>query len=275
MLFGRSLQGINGEAVPSHQLLVLSSRSRSSNSIERLTTNDQKLPLRLQAEGGEVGVVVVVILVFGPFKELYDLVSDRRVHDLPGTFQQVIRDDDLADLVCRPNTVKGERVKNEGVNRLSRHRGADRSRPEVFAFGQNLHFRQNERVRKLPGEEGNDRGEGDPSCGAESDSVSFLIGPIGSRRQVDDHPAHERRVAQSSESRPHHLACPRVPVDLRQDVSEDVAQWEKEDACAERETPDRDDLRRPDDVRAEKNRDECGHHEVVVLVGALLQAGEA
>src|SRR6185437_931804 len=69
---------------------------------------------------------------------------------------------------------------------------------------------------------------------------------------------------------PDHAAAPRVAVDLREDVAEDVRDGKEEDARAEAHgAHDRQlelgDLRRPDEVRADEHDHEGDHHEVVVL----------
>ena len=74
---------------------------------------------------------------------------------------------------------------------------------------------------------------------------------------------------QRREAGPDDLARPGVAVDLGQDVAEEVADREEQHARAEGEPPDRHPLRGRDEVRAEQDRDERRHDQVVVPVRPL------
>jgi hypothetical protein len=83
------------------------------------------------------------------------------------------------------------------------------------------------------------------------------------------HPRHEGREREAGE--PAQITAPaaRVAVDLREHVAEHVRDRKEEHAGAEREHADDRpvhlrDLRRPDQVRADQDRDERRHHELVV-----------
>ena len=104
---------------------------------------------------------------------------------------------------------------------------------------------------------------------AEDRLVGRLVRPAGRGREGEDGPAHERGEGERAEARPHDLARPRVAVHLGEDVAEDVADREEQDAGAEGEAADLGHLGRPDEVGAEQHRHEGRHHEVVVAVAAV------
>src|SRR5687767_6704963 len=85
------------------------------------TTNQQLRgnSVCFKLEGIEVGVAVVIVLVFGAFQESHDLVGERRHYDLPGGLQQIVDDDDGDDLLSGPHTQEGQRIENDRINEFA------------------------------------------------------------------------------------------------------------------------------------------------------------
>src|SRR5271165_2623434 len=101
-----------------------------------------------QREGREIGVGVVVILVFRFFQERNDAVRGRRRDDLPAALQEILGEHDLDEVRLRHASIKGDEIKNHRVHQLAAQGRADDPGPQPTAPGPDLHLREHVAVHE-------------------------------------------------------------------------------------------------------------------------------
>lgn len=150
--------------------------------------------------------------------------------------------------------------------------GADRAGPEMTPLGPDLHLRHDITVHAVAAPEGDHRRNHDPPRALKDDLQgrldSGIEGLLRIRRHVDHEEPHDGRENHRAEAPPDHFARARVAIDLGQYVAEDVGDRKEEVPGAERHAEENACLARPDQVRAEQDRYEARHDEVVVAVVA-------
>src|SRR6185369_15803172 len=110
----------------------------------------------LQSEGCEAGFAVVIILIFRPLQRAHDLVREGCENDLHCDLERELREHDRGQLVVRDDAraIERERIEKRRIHCLSHDRRADGARPQPSARGEDLHFREHERVDELAAEVG-------------------------------------------------------------------------------------------------------------------------
>ena len=130
---------------------------------------------------------------------------------------------------------EGQGIEDQRVHGLAGDGGADRAHPQEAALGAHLHLGQDERVRELAAEVGDERGEHDARSAAEDGLEGGLVRPAGGGGKASTAALMKEAKMQRPEAGPHDLARARVAVDLGEDVAEHVADGEEQDAGPEGE----------------------------------------
>ncbi len=224
----------------------------------------------LQRERREVRLPVVPVLVLPALQPADDRVGHRREEDLDGDLERPVEGDDLDHRPRLPDPKKGNRIEEGAVDELAGRGRTDRAGPEMTPLGPDLHLRHDIAVHEVTAPEGDDRRNHDPPRALEDDLQSRLDhgieGFLRIRRQVDHEEPHDGREDHRGEARPDDFARASVTIDLGQYVAEDVGYREEEVPGAERHAEENACLARPDQVRAEQDRHEGRHDEIVVAV---------
>src|SRR5262249_49515083 len=133
----------------------------------------------LQRERIEVGVAVVVVLVLGALEPPHHRVGDRREHHLDRYLGDELDEHDLRQPVVgnKAASTERERVEEQRVDSLAEYRGAYGPRPQPPALGEDLHFREHERVDELAAQERDQRSPRDAPRRAERDLIGCLVLP--------------------------------------------------------------------------------------------------
>jgi hypothetical protein len=175
-----------------------------------------------------------------------------------------------------PNAKKRQRIKDQAIDTLPHHGGADGARPQMLAAGQDLHAGQYKGIGHFAGPERRDGGKKDARHLAKDLCQRRLAGPIRRRRKFDDDKGHRSGKDGCAKTDPDNTAGAGKAINLGQDVAEDVGQREEQDAGAKghRAKDGNRQLRRlarADQVRADQDDSERRHGEIII---AQLPPGE-
>ena len=224
----------------------------------------------LQRERREVRMPIVPVLVLPALQPTDDRVGHRREDDLDRDLERPVEGDDLYHRPWLPDPEEGNRIEETAVDELADCGGADRAGPEMTPLGPDLHLRHDIAVHEVAAPEGDDRRDDDPPRALEDDLQGRLDHGIeGLLRipwHVDHKEPHDGREDHRDEACPDDSARARVAIDFGQHVAKDVGDREEEVPGAERQAEEDACLARPNQVRAEQDRHEGRHDEVVVAV---------
>lgn len=213
---------------------------------------------------------VVPVLVLLALQPADDRVGDRREDDLDGDLERPIEGNNFDHRPGLPDPEERYRIEETAVDELADRGRADRAGPEMAPLGPDLHLRHDIAVHEVTAPESDDRRDDDPPRAPEDDLQGRLDhsveGLVRIPRHVDDEEPHDRREDHRSEACPDDFARARVAIDFGQHVAEDIGDREEEVPGAEGQAEEDARLARPDQVRAEQDRHEASHDEVVVAV---------
>ncbi len=226
----------------------------------------------LQRKRREVRVPIVPVLVLLALQPADDRVGRRREDDLDGNLERPVEGDDLHHRPGLPGPEEGDRIEEGAVDELADRGRADRAGPEMAPLGPDLHLCHDIAVHEVAAPVGDDRRDDDPPRAPEDDLQGRLDDGIEGLfripRHVDHEEPHDGREDHRDEARPDDFARARVAIDLGQHVAENVGDREEEVPGAEGHAEEEARLARPDQVRAEQDRHESCHDEIVVAVVA-------
>jgi hypothetical protein len=215
---------------------------------------------------------VVPVLVLLSLQPTDDRVGRRREDNLDGDLERPVEGDDLYHRPWLPDPEKGKRIEEAAVDELADCGRTDGARPEMTPLGPDLHLRHDIAVHEVAAPEGDDRRNDNPPRASEDDLQRRLDhgieGLLRIPRHVDHEQPHDGCEEHRGEARPDDFARARVAIHLGQHVAEDVGDREEEVPGAEGQAEEDARLARPDQVRAEQDRHEASHDEVVVAVMA-------
>ena len=141
-----------------------------------------------------------------------------------------------------------------------------------------LEFGEDVGVEEVADAERDDRANGDAPAAAEAEHERGLQlraeGLARAHGHGEHDPRHEGRENHRPEASPDHAPREGVAIDLGEDVAEEIRERKENITCPEIGRPQEgeihlDHLRRPDQVRAEQDRDKSPEDEVVVAEAAL------
>ena len=231
----------------------------------------------LQRERREVRMPIVPVLVLLVLQPADDRVGHRREDDLDGDLERPVEGDHLQHRPGLPGPEEGNRIEESAVDELADRGRADRAGPEMTPLGPDLHLRHDIAVHEVPAPVGDHRRDDDSPRASEDNLQGRLDhgveGLVRIPRHVDDEEPHDRREDHRSEASPDDFARARVAIDLGQHVAEDIGDREEEVPGAEGQAEEDARLARPDQVRAEQDRHEASHDEVIVAVVAGVRDG--
>ena len=217
-------------------------------------------------------MLVVPVLVLLALQPTNDRVGHRREDNLDGDLERPVEGDDLYHRPWLPDPEKGNRIEEAAVDELADRGRADRAGPEMTPRGPDLHLRHDIAVHEVAAPEGDHRGNDNPPRAPEDDLQRRLDhgieGLLRIPRHMDHEQSHDGCEEHRGEARPDHFARARVAIHLGQHVAEDVGDREEEVPGAEGQPEEDARLARPDQVRAEQDRHEASHDEVVVAIMA-------
>ncbi len=223
-----------------------------------------------QRERCKVRVPVVPVLVLLALQPADDRIGHRCEDDLDGDLERPVEGDDLQHRPSLPGSEKGDRIEQGAIDELADRGRADRAGPEMTPLGPDLHLRHHIAVHEVAAPVGDDRRGDDPPRAPEDKFQSRLeLGVEGLVRipgHVDHKEPHDRREDHRAEASPDDFTRARVAIDFGQHVAEDVGDREEKVPGAEGQTEKNARLARPDQIRAEQDRHEACHDEVVVTV---------
>jgi hypothetical protein len=224
----------------------------------------------LQREGREVCMPVVPVLVLLALQPADDRVGHRREEDFNGDLERPVEGNNFDHRPWLPGPEEGNRMEERAVDELTCRGRTDRAGPEMTPPGPDLHLRHDIAVHEVAAPEGDHRRNHDPPRALEDDLQGRLDhgieGLLRIRRHVDHEKPHDGREDHRGEARPDDFARARVAIDLCQHVAENVGDRKEEVPGAEGQAEEDARLARPDEVRAEQDRHEGRHDEVIVAV---------
>lgn len=140
------------------------------------------------------------------------------------------------------NPRKSDDEEYRGIEGVSDNGWPESAHPEMFSFREFPYLHEDGRIREFSGEVGDEACEDDARSWSEDSVIWCLIGPFGIRRDAPDCPGDEREKKERSKSRPDDLSCFFDPIDLREDITEDIGKWEDDCPPVEGKRSDIDEL---------------------------------
>lgn len=141
---------------------------------------------------------------------------------------------------------------------MTDNRWSKRTHPEIFCFGVFSDFDQDSSICEFSGEVGDEAREDDPRSRTKDRIIGILIGPFRIRRNTPDRPRDERKKKQWSKTGPDDLSGFFDPIDLREDISEDIGEREDDGSSIEGKWSDIDELHARDIGDDEGSDEESG-----------------
>ena len=172
-------------------------------------------------------------------------VSDGEKHDLDERLVEVADHDVFHEVDAGDDARKGDRAKDDGVGEFSDHGRTDESRPQSPLFGALLHFHEHPGIEELANQEPAHACKDDSWHETEYRFECLLVSPaIKGRRELHD-PEGECGQDREGEAEEDRASSGAQPVDLTEDVADNVDQREEERSAVNDQVADNGQVKEP------------------------------